>query len=480
MLDEKEQLRAAWWALAGVGLGVLMATLDSSIVNIALPTLTAAFETSFATVQWVVLSYSLVMTALTLGVARLGDMFGKKRVYSVGLIIFTLASLLCGLAPTVELLIAARVLQGIGGVATSALGVAIVAELFPASQRGKAIGMIGSVVSVGIALGPSVGGALIELAHWRAIFLVNLPIGLLTMFIVSRFVPERISAPRTGPRPRFDYLGVTSMAGALTAYAAAMTLAQEHGLTGWQPLSLMGIGLALGVVFVVTELRVAAPAVDLSIFRNRLFSLNIVMGLMVFIVLASNILLLPFFLEQVQGYSTMKAGLMLAVVPLMMGVVAPVSGMLSDRFGPRIISAIGLMSMTLGYALATRLELGMSEVAYLAHIAPIGIGFGMFQSPNNAAIMGAAQPERMGVVSGLLSLTRTVGSSTGIPLVGALFAGYVLATGGVAGDDFVHAAPAVLLGGIRQAFTVSAAIAACATLVALTAAWVAWRERRRG
>lgn len=471
VLGERER----WWALVGVGFGVLMATLDSSIVNIALPTLTEAFKTSFATVQWVVLSYSLVMTALTLAVARLGDMLGKKRVYAAGLLIFTVASVLCGLAPTVELLIAARVLQGVGGVATSALGVAIVTQVFPANERGKAIGVIGSVVSVGIALGPSVGGVLIELAQWRAIFLVNLPIGLLAMYIVQRYVPAL--EPGQASQGRFDYLGVGSMAGALTAYAASLTLAQEQGLAGGLPLGLMVVALALSAVFVVTERTVASPAVDLSMFRDKLFSLNIVMGLMVFVMLASNILLLPFFLEQVQGYGTMKAGLLLAVVPLMMGVVAPLSGMLADRFGPRVISVIGLVSMTLGYVLATRLEAGMSDVAYLAHIAPIGVGFGMFQSPNNAAIMGTAPRERLGVVSGLLSLTRTVGSATGIPLIGALFAGHVLATSGVASEDFVHAPPAVLLGGIKLAFTVSASIGACATLVALIAWWNARGER---
>jgi MFS family permease len=287
------------------------------------------------------------------------------------------------------------------------------------------------------------------------------------MFIVQRYVPD--VAPAGEPNARFDFGGVLTMAVSLIAYAASLTLAQESSLLSPLPAALMALAIASAIAFVTIERSIEHPAVDLSIFRDKLFSLNMIMGLMVFVVLASNIVLLPFYLEKVQLYSTIKSGFMLAAVPITMAVIAPVSGMLSDRFGPRLISALGIALMTIGYFAASTLEAGISEAHYFAKIMPIGIGFGMFQTPNNAAIMAVAPRDRLGVVSGLLSLTRTVGMASGIPLIGMLFAGYVLSTTGISGEDFMNVEPAVMLGGIRRAFLVCAIIATAATLVAFFA-----------
>ena len=213
-----------WWAMAGIGSGVFMATLDISIVNISLPTMVDALHTSFATIQWVVLSYALVLTSMVLGAARLGDMFPKKRLYLAGLIIFTIGSLLCGLAPEVGWLIGFRALQGIGAVITQALGAAIITEIFPASERGKALGVIGGIVSVGLALGPAIGGILIGVVGWRSVFLVNVPIGVLGMFIVSRYVPQ-LPPSRLGQR--FDILGAVIMLIALVC----LWPGHDHGRT---------------------------------------------------------------------------------------------------------------------------------------------------------------------------------------------------------------------------------------------------------
>ena len=215
-----------WWAMLGVGLGVFMSTLDSSIVNISLPTLVEKLNTDFATIQWVVLSYLLVITALTPSVARLGDMLGKKKLYVIGLIIFTFSSLLCGLAPNVGLLIAFRALQGTGSVMLTALGVAIITEVFPPSERGRALGIIGAVVSTGVATGPTLGGLLIGLVSWHAVFLVNVPVGIAAIFIVTRVVPPSTLEPS---KQRFDLIGGLIMMVVLICYALGMTLAQDMG-----------------------------------------------------------------------------------------------------------------------------------------------------------------------------------------------------------------------------------------------------------
>ena len=224
-----------WWAMLGVGLGVLMFTLDTSIVNIALPTLVQVLHTDFATIQWVVLSYLLVLTAVVLGAARLGDIMGKKRLYMGGLALFTLSSLLCGLAPTVGWLIAFRTLQGMGAVMISALGAAIVTEAFPSAERGRALGIIGATVSLGIALGPSIGGVLIGLSGWRSIFLVNVPIGIFALFVVARFVGEgNVTNTRSQKQPaqpqHFDWLGAVLMTATLICFSLGMTNGQYQGL----------------------------------------------------------------------------------------------------------------------------------------------------------------------------------------------------------------------------------------------------------
>lgn len=340
--------------MLGIGMGVLMFTIDTSAVNIVLPTLVQTLQTTFATIQWVVLSYLLVITALVLGAARLGDIFGKKRLYLGGLVVFTISSMLCGLAPGVYSLIAFRGLQGLGAVFISALGAAIITEVFPDSERGRALGIIGAVVSLGVALGPTVGGLLIQIAGWRTIFWINVPIGIVATFIIIRFVP---ASRGSGAKQRFDALGALIMTVTLTCFALGMTDGQNQGFSSGTTITLLttaAIGLAC---FLALEARIKQPMLDLRIFRNLQFSLSLLTGVLVFIVIAGIIFILPFFLEWVLQYSTQQVGLLLAVSPILGGIIAPISGSLSDRFGPRIISLIGLVLMVIGCLLASTLML---------------------------------------------------------------------------------------------------------------------------
>ncbi len=322
-----------WWAMLGVGLGVLMFTIDSSIVNIALPTLVKAFQTNFATIQLVVLSYLLVVTAFVLGAARLGDMYGKKKLYLGGLTIFTISSLLCGLSSSEYFLIAFRALQGMGAVFISALGAAIITEVFPASERGQALGIIGAVVSLGVSLGPTVGGLLIGLSGWRSLFLVNVPIGILASFIVFRFVP---SSSSSSAGQRFDFLGALLAVVTLTCFAIGMTEGQKQGFNSPITLTLLAITAICVIAFVFLQARLKQPMLDLAVFRNLQFSLGLLTGVLVFVVIAGVIFVLPFFLELVLQYSTQQVGLLLAVAPILGGIVAPISGRLSDSFWPPI------------------------------------------------------------------------------------------------------------------------------------------------
>ncbi|MGH8001280.1 MAG: MFS transporter [Brasilonema sp.] len=449
-----------WWAMLGVGLGVLMFTIDTSIVNIALPTLVQVFHTSFVTIQWVVLSYLLVVTALVLGAARLGDMFGKKQLYLGGLILFTFSSLLCGLAPGDYWLIGFRALQGLGAVMISALGAAIVTEVFPSSERGRALGIIGAVVSLGVALGPTVGGLLIAFSDWRSIFLVNVPIGIFASFVVVRSVPAGKKNPT---KQKFDWLGALIMTVILICFALAMTHGQNHGFGSRTTLALLFVTFLGLIGFLWLETRLKQPMLDLQLFRNLSFSLSLLSALFVFIVIAGVIFIAPFFLELVLHYSTQQVGLLLAVSPVLGGIVAPFSGNLSDRFGTRIISLIGLLLMTVGCLAVSTFSAQLTELGYIVRVAPFGIGLGMFQSPNNSAILGEVPPERLGIASGLLSLSRTLGQTTGLSVMGALFTVLTLSSSSAA--DVTSAPPEALVFAVQGTFRVAAVILFAAALL---------------
>lgn len=460
--------QSKWLAMLGIGLGVLMYTIDTSAVNIVLPTLVQTLHTSFATIQWVVLSYLLVITALVLGAARLGDMFGKKRLYLGGLIVFTISSLLCGFAPGVYWLIGFRGMQGLGAVFISALGAAIITEVFPTSERGKALGIIGAIVSLGVAIGPTIGGLLIRIAGWRTIFWVNIPIGIIATFIIIRFVPASVGKAKQ----RFDALGSLIMTVTLICFALGMTEGQNQGFTSSTTLILLtsaAIGLAC---FLAWEARIKQPMLDLSLFRNLQFSLSLLTGVLVFIVIAGIIFILPFFLEWVKHYTTQQVGLLLAVSPIVGGIIAPISGSLSDRFGPRIISLIGLVLMVIGCLLLSTFDTQLTELGYILRVIPFGLGLGMFQSPNNSAIMGGVPREKLGIASGLLSLTRTLGQTAGLPLLGAIFASLTLSHGNLPPYTDLKAAPIeALVYGVQGSFHVAAMILGVAVLVSA----VVWR-----
>ncbi len=451
-----------WWVMLGVGLGVLMFTLDTSIVNIVLPTLVQVFHTSFATIQWVVLSYLLVITALVLSAARLGDMVGKKQLYVGGLILFTFSSLLCGLAPGVIWLIGFRGLQGLGAVMISGLGAAIVTEVFPHSERGRALGIIGAVVSLGIALGPTVGGMLIEISDWRAIFLVNVPIGIFASFVVAHSVPPCAIDPI---KQKFDWLGALIMTVTLVCFALGMTNGQNYGFGSTPTLALLAIATFGLIIFLQVEARMKQPMLDLHMFNNLQFSLSLLTAVLVYIVVAGVIFITPFFLELVLHYPTQKVGLLLAVSPILGGIVAPFSGNLSDRFGPRIISLTGLVLMTIGCLALSTFDAQLTELGYIIRVAPFGMGIGMFQSPNNSAILGEVPPQRLGIASGLLSLSRTLGQSTGLAVMGTLFAVLTLSVASAA--DVTSAPTEALVFGFHTTFRIAALLLlAAAALVA--------------
>jgi EmrB/QacA subfamily drug resistance transporter len=466
-----------WYVMAATAMGIFLATIDGSIVNVALPTLVRAFDTTFAAVQWVVLAYLLTVTTLMLSIGRLGDMAGKKRIYAAGFVIFTTGSVLCGLSPAIGWLVGFRVLQAIGASMLMALGMAIVTEAFPPHERGKALGISGTMVSIGIVVGPVLGGLLIGALSWHWIFFVNLPVGIVGTWMVLRFVP----ASRPTPGQQFDLAGAVTLFAALTALLLALNLGQQSGFGQPWVLGLLVFSLAVAILFVVIEIQSPQPMIDLRLFRNTLFDVNLVTGFFTFVCTSGTIILMPFYLEDVLGYAPQAVGLMLAVVPIAVGITAPLSGSLSDRVGTRPMTVVGLISLVAGFAAVTTLQVDTTTLGYLLRFLPVGIGIGLFQSPNNSAVMGAVPRGRLGVASGLLSVTRTLGQTAGIAVMSAIWAGrvafYLAAAGQTQPAAGATAAPAVMqVAALNDTFRLAVVLLALGLALAV---WGLAYERRR-
>ena len=454
-------------------MGVFLATIDGSIVNISLPTLVSSFQTDFALVQWVVLAYLLTVTTLMLGIGRLADIYGKKPIYTAGFIVFTTGSVLCGLSPTIYTLIGFRIVQGIGAAMIMALGMAITTEAFPPSERGRALGISGTIVSVGIAVGPTLGGLIVKNLSWHWIFFVNLPIGIIGTWMVIRYVP----AFKPAGGQRFDYWGALTLCISLLSLLVALTLGQRVGFGDQTVLLLAGMFIVFLATFILIELRTEQPMLDLRLFRNSLFSVSLTTGFIIFICLSGTLILMPFYIQNVLGYDPQQTGLLMATVPVALGIIAPISGNLSDRFGSRPITVAGLIVLTIGFLAVSSLDAETTTLGYVLRFLPVGLGMGMFQSPNNSAIMGAAPRDRLGIASGMLAVTRTLGQTTGIAVLGALWAGQVFKHAGevLAGGATVAPIPAQVFA-LRDTFVIVSILIFAALLLSI---WGLREERKQ-
>lgn len=460
-----------WMILAAVSLALFMGTVDGTIVNVALPTLLQDFNTDLPTLQWVVLAFLLGLSVLMLSVGRLADMAGKKRIFSIGLVIFVAGSILCGLSPTVYALIASRLVQSIGAAMIVALGVAIVTETWPPQERGRAIGFSAGVMSLGIVAGPTLGGLIISALGWHWIFFVNIPLGVVALLMVWRYVPPL--RPKA-QHERFDFLGAGVLGLGLLAFLLALTVGQRAGFSAPPILVLFALAAVCAFAFVAVERRVRSPMIELGLFRNIQFSLNLFTGFLTFVAIAATTFIMPFYLELVMNQSVAKVGLLIAIVPTTLAVLGPLSGTLSDRYGTRPVSVAGLILLVIGYLTSSTLSASTSiPLGYVLCTLGVGLGMGTFQSPNNSAIMGAAPRNRLGISSSMLSLTRTLGQTTGIAVLGAFFATRLDYYAGKP-VDIGDASPDVLVAALHDQFLLVAALIGFGLVLAL----IAWRRER--
>jgi len=436
---------AYWLALAAVCVGAFMGQLDASIVTVALPTLQRSFDASLGGVAWVGLSYLIVLAATVTAVGRFADMFGRKLIYLYGFIVFIVGSALCGLAPSLGALIGFRVLQAVGAAMLQANSVAIIVLAVPPARLGRAIGVQGAAQAIGLALGPSVGGLLLGAGGWRLIFLVNIPFGLLGALAGWIFIPR---SRGLAAQVRFDWPGLALFFPAVVALLSAVSFGNS---LGWLSPLILGLGAAtiiLSGAFVFRERRTDSPMLDLSLFGRPAFAAGITSGLLSYLVMFGVLFAVPFFLERGRGQSPADAGLQLMVMPVALGLMAPFAGKWADRVGARVLT-VGGMALT-ALSLASLGAGATGTVAFVAALAGTGVGLGMFTPPNNAAIMGSVPRQQAGVASGVLNMTRGMGTATGLAFTSLVF--------GLAGGDHGVAAAA------HHAFTVTAYFLAAVAL----------------
>lgn len=410
--------RRRWGVLAILCVGIFMLLLDGTIVNIAIPDILTSFETGFSEVEWVMNAYLLVFAVLLITTGRFGDLYGRRLLFIVGVALFTSASLACGLAPGIGWLIGFRALQGLGGAMMMPNTLSIIANVFPPEERGKAMGFWGGVSGISLALGPSLGGVLVDAASWRWIFFINVPIGVILLVAALRWLPE--STDPTSVK-QIDYPGVIVLTATLFALTFALIEGQNYGWTSGLILGLFAAVVALGAVFVLIQRRQVQPLMDLNLFKNRTFSVtNAVAGLLSFGMMGV-FFLLPVFLQTILGYSAIKAGLVMTPLAAIVIVASPTSGTLSDRIGPKWLMFAGMLITALGFYLTRRVM--VTEGSWQDMVVPFmvsGFGIGMVMPPSTSAVMGAVAPERAGQASGVVSSVRQIGSVLGIAVMGAV------------------------------------------------------------
>ncbi|MHC8401486.1 MFS transporter [Pseudomonas sp. MDT1-17] len=458
------------WALASLSLSMLLSSLGTSIANVGLPTLAQVFNASFQEVQWVVLAYLLAITTLIVSVGRLGDITGRRRLLLTGIGVFTLASALCGLASTLWMVIGARALQGLGAAIMMALTIAFVGETVAKAKTGSAMGLLGTMSAIGTAMGPSLGGLLIGGFGWRAIFLITVPLGLLTLVLAHRYLPADRQKPKT-ERASFDPLGTLLLALTLAAYALAMTL----GRGSFGPLNialLLAAGVGVGL-FVFAEARATSPLIRLAMFRDPVLSGSLAMSLLVATVMMATLVVGPFYLAQGLGLDAVLVGLVLSVGPFVAALTGVPAGRIADRFGAQRMTLAGLAAMATGCFTLSVLPETFGIGGYLLPMVVVTIGYALFQTANNTAVMAGVQPDQRGVISGMLNLSRNLGLITGASALGAVFA---LASAAV---DIATARPEAVAGGMRITFAVALVLVAVALAIALGSRALAMRHNRR-
>ena len=449
-----------WAILLIVVMSTFMATLDSSIVNVALPQMARALDVDTSKIQLVVTSYLVVIIGIILIFGKLGDMLGKTKIFIFGVSVFTLGSLLCGLSGSFTVLILGRVVQAIGAAATMANTQGIVTHIFPGNERGKALGFIGTSVALGSLVGPGIGGLIVGISSWEYIFLINVPVGIVVLFFAFKLLPRSNKTPAG----KLDKLGAGLFLLSTVPLFMALDTIQSQGLDA--PVVWIGVAVALlsFVVFIAVERKKENPLMPLSIFKTKLFSLSVFCAFITFVSLFCNNIIQPFYLQDVMGFSPQQAGMLMMISPVILMVLAPVSGHLSDKIGSELLTFIGLTLICIGLFCSSTLTAQSSVTTMVIFILLLSVGMGLFQSPNNSLIMSTVSRNQLGIAGSINGLVRNLGMVSGIALATTLLYGSMSTKLGYRVTDYVAGCSDAFIYGMRIVY-ITAGIICCVGMV---------------
>ena len=456
-----------WWTLGAVSLGLFMIMLDNTVVNVALPSIQQSLGLSLSELEWVVAGYALTFAALMLTGGKLADLLGRRRVFVAGLVVFTAASLACGLAGSAEVLIGARVVQGIGAAMMNPATLSIITATFPPRQRGTAIGIWAGVSALALAIGPLVGGLLSEHVDWSWIFFVNVPVGIVAVAAAYAFIDE---SRDTTHDQRPDVPGLVSSGVGLFALTYALIEANAHGWGSTRIVAAFVLAAVSLAAFVVLELRQRRPMLDLTLFRNATFSGANLSMLLVALAMFGVFFYVSLYVQQILGYSPVEAGASFLPATILIALLAPQVGRVVDRAGSRWLTGSGMLLLSLSLVLFSRLGTGSSYWEILPGLVVMGVGMALTMTPTTAAAMSSVPRDQAGVGSAVLNSMRQVGGSLGIAVTGAIVA-HVSSSSLAAG----HTRPDAFVDGFQRGLEVAAAIALAGAVVAV----VTMRGHRR-
>jgi EmrB/QacA subfamily drug resistance transporter len=446
-----------WWTLGALSFALFMIMLDNTVVNVALPSIQRDLGIGLTELEWTVNAYALTFAVLMLSGGKLADFLGRRRVFLIGLVIFTLSSLVCGLATTGETLIGARTIQGVGAALMMPATLSIISATFPPHQRGMAIGIWAGVSAMALAIGPLIGGLITEHIDWSWIFFVNVPIGILGL-IVGRLVIKE--SRDTSAEQRLDIPGLLASAIGLFALTFALIEANSYGWTDPLIIGLFALSAVALAAFVMLELHQRSPMLDLSLFRSSTFAGANVVALLVTLAMFGVFFFMSIYMQNVLGYSATKTGAAFLPMTILIILIAPIAGKSSDRIGSRALMTAGMLCLSASLVLFSRLGLDSTFWDIFPGLVVGGFGMALVMTPMTAAALGAVPVEKSGVGSGVLNTFRQVGGALGIAVMGAIVASYVDLEGG-------RPDPASFIDGFQAALRVSAVFALIGAVVAL-------------
>jgi len=458
-------------AIPSLALSMVLASLGVSVPYVALPALTEAFGVSFQAVQWIVIAYLLTVTTLVVGIGRLGDILGHRRVLLAGIVLFTVASIVCAAAPSFWVLIVGRAMQGAGAAALMGLTLVLVRQVVPRQATGGAMGLLGTMSAVGTALGPTLGGLLTAGLGWRAIFLILVPLGVLNLWLARRALPEAAEVVERD-RGQFDALGTLLLGLSVGAYALALTIGGGH--SGRLSFALLLGALAVGGLFVFAQSRAHSPLLQLSALRDARLSGSLAINALTSTVIMATLVVGPFYLSRALGLGEALVGLVVSIGPVVAALSGVPAGRLVDRFGVPIILVAGLVQIAMGSVALALLSATLGIAGYVATIAVLTSGYQLFLAANNTSVMLDVADNQRGVISGMLTLSRNLGLTTGASLMGAVFA-FAAGT-----QDMQTAPPDVVAIGMRITFAFAAALMVLALVIAIASRWRALARARSG